>query len=240
MKYKNLILIGTSHIAEQSLREVEESIEKENPDIIAVELDKRRKYALLSNQNRKISVFDIKHVGFKGYLFSLIGAFLQKKLGKIVGISPGSEMLTAIKLANEKKIKVALIDQDILVTLQRLKSISFIELLKLFIIDPLKGLIFKKSVVDGLEIRELDLRKVPEKDLIRKLMKVIRKRYPILYRVLIEERNEYMALKLAKIMYTNEDKKILAVVGAGHEEELIDLIKKKIDVVSYSYNYSYK
>ena len=37
MKYKNLKLVGTSHIAEESLREVQKTIEKEKPDIIALE-----------------------------------------------------------------------------------------------------------------------------------------------------------------------------------------------------------
>ena len=34
MHYKNLSIIGTSHIAAQSLKEVEEAIIKEKPDII--------------------------------------------------------------------------------------------------------------------------------------------------------------------------------------------------------------
>ena len=36
-----------------------------------------------------------------------------------------------------------------------------------------------------------------------------------------------MASKLARITSINEDKKILAIVGAGHEEDLINLIKKR-------------
>jgi len=41
-----------------------------------------------------------------------------------------------------------------------------------------------------------------------------------------------MASKLARIRAKNQDKKILAIIGAGHEKELLDLIKnKRIDVV---------
>ena len=47
LKYKNLIIIGTSHIAKQSLEEVQRTIEKEKPEIIALELDKKRLYESL-------------------------------------------------------------------------------------------------------------------------------------------------------------------------------------------------
>ena len=54
MKYLNLTIIGTSHIARQSLQEVTATIEKEKPDIIALELDKRRFYALTHKVKRKV------------------------------------------------------------------------------------------------------------------------------------------------------------------------------------------
>ena len=38
MKYKNLNIIGTSHIAKQSLKEVEQHIEEKKPDIILLDL----------------------------------------------------------------------------------------------------------------------------------------------------------------------------------------------------------
>ena len=62
MKYKNLILIGTSHIAKESLREVARVIEKEKPDIVAIELDRRRFYALTQKTKRKPTVKDIKKI----------------------------------------------------------------------------------------------------------------------------------------------------------------------------------
>ena len=38
MNYKNLTIIGTSHIAKQSLDDVETAIEHGKPDIVALEL----------------------------------------------------------------------------------------------------------------------------------------------------------------------------------------------------------
>ncbi len=102
MEYKNLTIIGTSHIAKESVEEVEETINKEKPDIIALELDKKRMYTLLNKQEEKISFYNIFRVGIKGFFFSLLGAWAEKKLGKLVGVSPGSEMIEAIKLAKKK------------------------------------------------------------------------------------------------------------------------------------------
>ena len=54
----------------------------------------------------------------------------------------------------------------------------------------------------------------------------VKKYYPSIYLTLIKERNEYMAKALYKLITINPDKTILAVVGAGHEEEIIRLVKQ--------------
>ena len=56
-------------------------------------------------------------------------------------------------------------------------------------------------------------------------MDIMRKGYPNLYRVLVEERNEVMARNLAALMKNHPDKKILAIVGAGHEEDVLEGVK---------------
>ena len=35
----NIILLGTSHVAKQSAKEIEEAIEKYNPEVVGIELD---------------------------------------------------------------------------------------------------------------------------------------------------------------------------------------------------------
>jgi len=227
MKYKNLTLIGTSHIAKQSLEDVENTIIKLKPDIICLELDKKRLYALVyDDKTRKPGLKEIRRIGIKGYLFSIIGAWVEKKLGKKVGVAPGSEMKKAIKLAKKHQIKIAVIDQDIEKTLKRFsKEFSWKEKFRL-VADLFKAFILRKKEID------FDLTKVPNEKIIKKLINKVKHRYPGLYKVLIEERNEYMASKLARIRAKNQDKKILAIIGAGHEKELLDLIKnKRIDVV---------
>ena len=227
MKYGDLTIIGTSHIAKQSLDEVERAINVEKPDIIALELDRRRLYSLFKKPGR-IRIYDIKKIGIKGFVFSLIGAWAGKKLGKMVGVMPGSEMKKAVKLAKKNKIKIALIDQDIEITLRKFsKSLTWKEKWNFFA-DVVKAIFSKKKAI------EFDLTKVPSKRVIKKLVGQVKKRFPNVYNVLIEERNHIMAENLRKIMEMHPDKKILAIVGAGHEDDILNLIKSPS--ISYSFS----
>ncbi|MBI2135031.1 TraB family protein [Candidatus Woesearchaeota archaeon] len=227
MKYKNLTIIGTSHIARQSMEEVERAIEEGKPDIVAIELDRKRLHGLMNGHEGKISIYDVRRIGLKGFIFSLIGAWAEKKLGKMVGVAPGSEMKKAIMLARKNKLKIALIDQDIEITLRRFsKALTWKEKWN-FIADITKAFFSGKKEI------EFDLAKVPDKKIIKKLVGKVKERYPNIYKVLIEERNEVMAKNLGKIMQENEGKKILAIIGAGHEEEILDIIK--MPKISYSF-----
>ncbi len=232
--YKNLTLIGTSHIAQQSINDVTKSIEQMQPKIVALELDKTRFVALmetpdensLKKKKRKIGLSNISKIGVKGYLFSLIGAYLQKKLGRIVNVQPGSEMLTAINLARKHNTKIALVDQPIEITLKRFsQEFTWREKLKI-LIDILKGIFSPKKQLKKYGMENFDLTKVPSDKLIRKLIKNLKKRYPSLYKVLIKERNQVIAKNLKEILKQNPEDKVIAVIGAGHEEEILKLVKK--------------
>ena len=118
--YKNIYLLGTSHISVESINQVKEFIESNKPEIVAIELDKKRLYSLL--HKRKLKLSDVKSLGIKGFIIHLIAAYIEKKLGKLVGTSPGDEMKTAINLVKEHKLSLALIDQDIEITLKKLSQ----------------------------------------------------------------------------------------------------------------------
>jgi pheromone shutdown-related protein TraB len=211
-------IIGTSHIAPESIKKVEKTILETKPDIVAIELDRKRLIALLSKDKHKISYRDIRRVGFKGWLFALIGAWAEKKLGDKVGVSPGADMLKAVSAAQQTGARIALIDQDIEITLKKFsRSLSWKEKFT-FLGDLFKGVVLRKGI-------QFDLSKVPPKKLIDKLIEDVRKRYPNIYRVLVKERNEYMAQKLAHIAKHYPDSQIIAVVGAGHEKEIVQLLK---------------
>jgi len=220
IKYKNLTMIGTSHIAVQSISEVESFILKEKPGFVALELDKKRFFSLLYKE-RKLRLSDIKELGIKIFLLNFIGSWIEKKLGERVGIKPGSEMRKAIECSKKVGSRICLIDQDIKITLKNLLKTPFTEFLKL-VIDSILGVVFKRETI------KIDLRKVPKKSIINKVINTVKDRYPSIYKSLIEDRNKIMAKSLIRLMNLHKQASILAIVGAGHEDGIIKIIKNEV------------
>lgn len=211
------LIIGTSHIARQSVREVKEAFIAFNPDIVAVELDPRRLEGLLSEKKGSLPLSLVRQVGLGGYLFALIGGALQKKLGDIVGMRPGADMLTALRLAHDNGKAGVMIDRDILVTLQRLSK-AFTWKVKVRIFWDLIRSPFSKKM-------RIDLSKVPEQEMVKTVMTELSRRYPEVHRVIVEERNEIMAKNIRGIAKERPEARILVVVGAGHVEGLRKLLQ---------------
>jgi len=221
MHWKNITIIGTSHISPESLNTVESTIIGLNPAVVAIELDRKRLAALLGKvKTRRLRLSDIRRIGVKGWLFSVIGAWIEHKLGEKVGVKPGSDMLKAFAVAQQTHSRVALIDQDIEITLKRFsQSFSWKEKWRI-LVDIVKGFVFRKSEFT------FDLKKVPSHKIIEKMIKIVKRRYPNIYKVLIEERNVVMAKSLLKIQKDYPEQPIVAVVGAGHEKDIIALLKE--------------
>ncbi len=210
----NIRLVGTSHIARQSVLQVREAITNLKPNIVALELDPKRFASLMSNK-RKMRLKDIRYLGIKGFLFNIIGAAIERKLGKLVKTPPGSEIKAAVESARQVGANIALIDQDISVTLKKLtSSLTWKE--KFRFVKELVLALFKRSPKIS-----FDLRKVPDQKVIQKLTNELKKKYPSVYLSLITERDEHMAKALNKISAEHPQEKILAVVGAGHIEGII-------------------
>lgn len=98
-----IILVGTAHVSDRSVAEVNEVIEREKPDIVAVELCKGRYQALKGTE--EVKAVNIKELlsGSKSYYFlvQLLLAYVQKKIGTDQGTKPGTEMLSAIEKAEK-------------------------------------------------------------------------------------------------------------------------------------------
>jgi pheromone shutdown-related protein TraB len=214
VKDKRITILGTAHVSPKSIRDVEAAIEKERPQAVAVELCYRRYLTLVEGKHQDVPITEaIKKGETHLLLFQLLLAYIQKKIGEEYGIKPGDDMLAAIKKAKEIDADVILIDRDIAVTLKRFwNSLSFVEKLKL-VFHLVKGLFSKK---------EIDVNDVLEEDVLKLLVREFRKVAPSAARVLIDERDAYMATNLLKALHKYDN--IVAVVGAGHKKGIEDYL----------------
>lgn len=203
-----LTIIGVAHVLPKSVVEVRDTIERERPETVAVELCPVR-YAALVGRAREARASEALRSGqlrllITGKLFRLI----QTKFAHQTGMPAGEEMLAAIKCAKEVGARVELIDQNIAMTLQRLvgqmgrgEKIRLIGEILLALL-PFGG-------------KRIAIEKVTEDQVVVWLLSSLKQSSPTSYRVLIEERDEYMAARILIILARGEGK-VVCVVGAGH------------------------
>ncbi len=206
-------LIGTAHVSQLSVDMVEEKIATGEYDCIAVELCSPR-LENITNQawwkNLDIyQVFKKKKAGL--LLINLALSAYQKRLAERIGVEAGKEMIRAVELAREKKIRLEVIDRNISTTLHRLVTeVSFWQKLKI-----VGGLV--AGVFVGEEISESQIEDLKKGDMLHAVVSEFGEELPEIKRVLIDERDEYMVGRLAQISQSPDaPKKILALVGAGH------------------------
>jgi len=206
---KEIILVGTAHISKKSVELVKETIEKENPDTIAVELCQQRYNQLKQGKKwREMDIIKLIQTG-QSYLFltNLLLSNIQKKMGLKLGIKPGSEMIEATKIAEEKQIPISLVDRNVTITLKRaLNKTGTIEKIKL-ILSIILSFFHEAEELTPEKIEELK-----NEDIMTKLMQELSKIAPTIKKVLVDERDIYIANKIKQ----TPGKKIVAVVGAGH------------------------
>jgi pheromone shutdown-related protein TraB len=224
---RQIILVGTAHISKESIKLVEETIEAEQPDVIGVELDKERLQQLLSGKKwQQMNIVEIVQSGKTNLLLlSLLLSNVQKQLGRSVGIEPGAEMLAAIKIAQEKKIPIQLLDRNVNVTLKRaFNEMSLREKVKLGT-SLIAGFFGYGEKITAEKIEELK-----KEDIMNNLMKELGKQMPSIKKVLVDERDLYIAESIRR----SPGKKIVAIVGAGHLKGIKSTITegKKINMTN--------
>ncbi|MDO8869151.1 MAG: TraB/GumN family protein [Methanobacteriaceae archaeon] len=207
-----LKIIGTAHVSEKSVEEVKNAILEDKPQVVAIELDAGRYQRLMREKSgieekTDISVSDIikgDNIGL--FLISGLLTYMQKKIGSDLGVKPGAEMLAAIEAAEEVEAKIALIDRDINLTLKRaMSAMSFMEKAK-FVFGLLASL-FQKDEELG------DIESLKEADTLNEVMIYFKEMSPSAYKVLVDERDAFMAHRIQNI----EEDHVIAVVGAGHQ-----------------------
>jgi pheromone shutdown-related protein TraB len=215
---ENLVVIGTSHVSKESKEKIKKEFSDFKPDVICIELDRNRLYALL-NPDKVGGMPSLRQLGITGFVFAVLGKALQKKLGNLTGMNPGEEMLLGATLAKNNRLQLELIDQDASITLKNMsKKVKLREKFRIV------GDIFTAPFSKKMRLK-IDINKIPDEQLILELMEQMKGRYPGFYNVLLEDRNRFMAKKIYLLMKNSPEKKVMAIVGAGHVEG----IKKHIN-----------
>ncbi len=205
---REIILVGTAHVSKESINEVKTVIEDETPDSVAIELDDNRLESITNSDSwRNLDIIKVlrKHQGFL-MLANLVLASFQKRMGEKVEVKPGDEMKAAFLKAKELKIPVIMADRPIQVTLRRAwGSNSFFGKMKL--LAYLFANIFSTE-----EISEEEIENLKHSNEMDSMMNELANSLPKVKRVLIDERDFYLASKI----WNTDAKKVVAVIGAGH------------------------
>ncbi|MDR1811653.1 MAG: TraB/GumN family protein [Candidatus Fibromonas sp.] len=219
---REIILLGTAHISQESVDLVRSAIAAEKPDSVCVELDENRLKALEDSDRWKN--LDVKSVLKKRQMPSLILNLLlasyQKRMGESTGVKPGSELKAAVEETRACNANLILADRDVKITLNRSwASTPFFRKFKL--LAALLGSIFETE-----KISEEELGKMREQDTLSVMMDDFGKAFPEIKQILISERDQFLAGRILKA----EGKKVLAVVGAGHLQGIKGIIESKQEI----------
>jgi len=221
---KQVILLGTAHVSRESAQQVQDLIQEEKPDTVCVELCQSR-YQSLRQKERWQETNIVKIIKEKKsflLLSNLMLASFQKRIAKKLDIKPGQEMITAVETAEAVGAEIHLADRDIRTTLSRTwRAMGLWSKIKL-----LFQLVLSMGEVE--EIKEEDIEKMKDQDVLETLLAEVGKALPVLKDILIDERDRYLAEKIR----TAPGNKIVAVVGAGHVPGIKKYWATEIDILT--------
>jgi pheromone shutdown-related protein TraB len=202
------VLVGTAHVSRESTELVRRVVEAAQPDGVCIELDAGRYEALARPQ--RFEQLDLRQVLATRQLPTLFANLLlasfQHSLGMKLGVRPGAELLEGARAAEAIGKPFHLCDREVRQTLKRAwGALSFWK-------KSLLAAALVESLFARPEMSENDLRELRQRDAMTQLLEELSKAFPGLKRVLIDERDAYLAEKIRRA----PGAKLVAVVGAGH------------------------
>jgi len=207
-------LLGTAHVSKASADEVAALIQSGDFDAVAIELCPARYKNMLEPDNlAKMDILQVIREGKAGMVAAnlAMGAF-QQRVAEESGIAPGEEMKAAIREAQAADLPIMVIDRDIGVTLKRVyRNVPWWQRSSLLM--GIFGSLITREKVSPEEIERLK-----QGDVLQATFNSFAEESEQLYKPLVDERDEYMALRLeqesakAKPPY----QQVLVVIGAGH------------------------
>ncbi len=224
-KDKDIYLVKTAHVSKNSIEDVRKCIEEVNPDSICIELDDDR-YNKMNNpdswrEQDITKVIKEKKTGF--LLANIILSSFQRRMAKSMDTSTGGEMLEGIKLSKELNVPLVLADRPIKITFSRIWN-------KLGLWEKSKLLVsIIASIFDNEEISEEDLASLKEADALEAALNEVGKEFPVVKKILVDERDAYLATKIKNA----PGNKIVAVIGAAHASGIVKNLDKDIDITVF-------
>lgn len=212
---QRLAIVGTTHVDKFSIERVHRTIADTRPSVVALELCEERLRTLGDKERDKLS--SPLRSGLLPWLLTL----LERAVGSLTDVFPGSEMLEAVEEAERVGAQVTLIDKPIGLVLQELGGIPLAEKVKIGI-DILVALFTIGSRGRNVLLASTDL---------DKLMAEFDTKYPTLSRILVRERDRYMADRLQEILRLSTGK-IVAVVGLGHVKGILQHLVRSEEALS--------
>lgn len=210
---KVITLVLTAHVSKQSVIDVQETIDQIQPDCICIELDDKRLDSInhpkdLSSM-KLIDVIKEKKVAM--VVVNYILANYQKKMAEHMDSGVGDEMREGMKQASTLNVPLHTIDRDIQTTFNRIwHSLSFFEKTNLIVS-------FIAMMFDDQELNEEELLKMKQEDILNEALKEISEQFPTVARILVTERDQYMAQKIKDAPGSN----VVAIIGAAHANGII-------------------
>lgn len=214
---KEIILVGTAHISQNSVDTVIRTIDEILPDTVCVELDHQRYQSLINKKGwESLNLKElIKKKQLPFLLTNLALSSYQKRMGLHTGVKPGAELAAAAQTAEERGMEVELVDRNIRTTLLRVwRKTGFWNKMK--VMASLFGSLFEKQELD-----EKELAKLRESDTLSSMLDEMGELLPSVKQILVDERDTYMAYHIRNA----PGEKVLAVVGAAHLPGITKLLQ---------------
>lgn len=216
-------ILGTAHVSESSVNEVRRLSEELKPDTVCIELCETRMKSMKDPDVwKKQDIFKVfKERRMYLLLSSLILSSFQKKLGQ-GKIKPGDEMRAAMEEGEKLGAKVVPIDREVQTTLKR--SWGNVGLFsKIYLSSALLTSLVVKEDVDQQKIEEMKT-----DDALKDIFSQLPSRFDEVKKVIIDERDIYLAENIRR--NAKGSKRLLAVVGAGHLNGIMQYIEKENDI----------
>lgn len=212
----SITVVPTVHFSPRHSERVRETIQAQEPDIVAVELDEKRYERFARNTPMRVrEVLDeLPPTAAATYTTFHI---LQQVVVRLYGLDPEeTDMKTAIDTAAEQDIPVAPIDEpitDMLTAMADRVGVDTLPRMALRVptLQPTEW-------IQQTEVLFVPFRRIDSGDDVEPLIRQLRRYLPEVAEVLIDQRDWAMATRLHQLEAEGHD--VVAVVGAGHHNGL--------------------